>query len=158
MEAGFPVGPITLLDEVGIDVGAKIIKVMKKYYGDRMQFPDMTLIDDFIEEKRFGKKNSKGFYLYEKGESKVVNGKKVVDETIKRHLPKIESLMSNEEKSKVVGQTIEVHIFECFLHCLEEGILRDPEAGDLGAIIGNWIPTIYGWAFQVCRWFDHIQS
>ena len=61
-----------------------------------MQFPDMTLIDT-IEEKRFGKKNSKGFYLYEKGESKVVNGKKVVDETIKRHLPKIESLMSNEK-------------------------------------------------------------
>jgi 3-hydroxyacyl-CoA dehydrogenase/enoyl-CoA hydratase/3-hydroxybutyryl-CoA epimerase len=148
MEAGFPVGPITLLDEVGIDVGAKIIKVMKKYYGDRMQFPDMTLIDNFIEEKRFGKKNSKGFYVYENGESKVVNGKKVVDETIKRHLPKIAPLMSNVESRKLLAKRLKFIFLNEALHCLEEGILRDPEAGDLGAIMGIGFPPFTGGPFK----------
>ena len=33
---GFPVGPVTLMDEVGIDVGAKIVKIMQEAFGDRM--------------------------------------------------------------------------------------------------------------------------
>ena len=33
---GFPVGPITLLDEVGLDVGAKAAKVMHQAFGDRL--------------------------------------------------------------------------------------------------------------------------
>ena len=46
-EAGFPVGPITLMDEVGIDVGAKVIEIMKQYYGERMEFPNIDAIDAF---------------------------------------------------------------------------------------------------------------
>ena len=44
-EAGFPVGPITLMDEVGIDVSAKVIEIMKQYYGNRMGFPNIDAID-----------------------------------------------------------------------------------------------------------------
>ncbi len=149
MEAGFPVGPITLLDEVGIDVGAKIIRVMQKYYGDRMQFPDMTTIDNFIAEKRFGKKNSKGFFVYENGKSKMVNGKKVVDQTIKRHLPKVEARNTNIESRKLLAKRLKFIFMNEAMHCLEEGILRDPEAGDLGAIMGIGFPPFTGGPFAL---------
>ena len=112
MEAGFPVGPITLLDEVGIDVGAKILRVMQQYYGDRMGFPDMTTMDNFIAEKRFGKKNGKGFFVYENGKSKLVKGKKVVDESIKRHLPKVQARTTNTESREDIGSSYEVHLHE----------------------------------------------
>jgi 3-hydroxyacyl-CoA dehydrogenase/enoyl-CoA hydratase/3-hydroxybutyryl-CoA epimerase len=144
IEAGFPVGPITLLDEVGIDVGAKIIRVMQKYYGDRMQFPDMTTIDNFIAEKRFGKKNSKGFFVYENGKSKMVNGKKVVDEGIKRHLPKVTARTTNIESRKILARRLKFIFMNEAMYCLQEGILRDPEAGDLGAIMGIGFPPFTG--------------
>ena len=147
IEAGFPVGPITLLDEVGIDVGAKIIRVMQKYYGDRMQFPDMTTIDNFIAEKRFGKKNSKGFFVYEKGKSKMVDGKKVVDESIKRHLPKMEVRTTNLESRKHLAKRLKYIFMNEAMYCLQEGILRDPEAGDLGAIMGIGFPPFTGGPF-----------
>ena len=144
MEAGFPVGPITLLDEVGIDVGAKIIKIMQRYYGDRMEFPDMTTMDNFIAEKRFGKKNNKGFFIYENGKSKMVKGKKVVDETIKRHLPKVQARTTNIESRKILAQRMKYIFMNEAMYCLQEDS-RDPEAGDLGAIMG-------GLAFRHLRW------
>lgn len=147
MEAGFPVGPITLLDEVGIDVGAKIIRIMQQYYGDRMEFPDMSTIDNFIAEKRFGKKNSKGFFVYENGKSKMVNGKKVVDESIKRHLPKIEQRTTNIESRKILARRLKYIFMNEAMYCLQEGILRDPEAGDLGAIMGIGFPPFTGGPF-----------
>jgi 3-hydroxyacyl-CoA dehydrogenase/enoyl-CoA hydratase/3-hydroxybutyryl-CoA epimerase len=144
MEGGFPVGPITLLDEVGIDVGIKIIQVMKKYYGDRMQFPDMSTMDNFISEKRFGKKVSKGIYVYENGESKLVKGQKVVDESIKRHLPKIEARTTNIESRRLLSRRLKYVFMNEAMYCLEEDILRDPESGDLGAIMGIGFPPFTG--------------
>lgn len=147
MEAGFPVGPITLLDEVGIDVGAKILRVMQQYYGDRMEFPDMTTMDNFIAEKRFGKKNEKGFFVYENGKSKLVNGKKVVDESIKRHLPKVKARTTNIESRKILARRMKFIFMNEAMYCLQEGILRDPEAGDLGAIFGIGFPPFTGGPF-----------
>ena len=147
MEAGFPVGPITLLDEVGIDVGAKILRVMQQYYGDRMEFPDMTTMDNFIAEKRFGKKNGKGFFVYENGKSKLVNGKKVVDESIKRHLPKVKARTTNIESRKILARRMKFIFMNEAMYCLQEGILRDPEAGDLGAIMGIGFPPFTGGPF-----------
>uniref|UniRef100_UPI00241D5237 fatty acid oxidation complex subunit alpha FadJ n=2 Tax=Idiomarinaceae TaxID=267893 RepID=UPI00241D5237 len=68
---GFPVGPITLLDEVGIDVAAKVAPVLVKELGDRFEAPDA--FDKLIDDDRKGKKNQKGFYQYGKG----VKGKPV---------------------------------------------------------------------------------
>ena len=47
-EFGFPVGPLTLLDEVGIDVGAKVSKVLHDAFGERLAPPESMarVIDD----------------------------------------------------------------------------------------------------------------
>ncbi|MBZ0118608.1 MAG: fatty acid oxidation complex subunit alpha FadJ, partial [Sandaracinaceae bacterium] len=74
---GFPVGPITLLDEVGIDVAEKVGHIVHGHFGDRMKPPPG--FEKLIADKRFGRKNGRGFYLYE---SKKKGGKKPVDETV----------------------------------------------------------------------------
>ena len=62
---GFPVGPITLLDEVGIDVGAHILETMQAAFSDRFVLPHG--MEKIQESGRLGRKNGKGFYKYEDG-------------------------------------------------------------------------------------------
>ncbi len=61
---GFPVGPIQLLDEVGIDTGTKILPVLEAAWGERFS-PPANIIDAILNDDRKGRKNSRGFYLYE---------------------------------------------------------------------------------------------
>jgi 3-hydroxyacyl-CoA dehydrogenase/enoyl-CoA hydratase/3-hydroxybutyryl-CoA epimerase len=63
---GFPVGPITLLDEVGLDVGAKAARVMHAAFGERLKPSD--IIGKMLDDKRLGRKNGRGFFLYHNGQ------------------------------------------------------------------------------------------
>lgn len=134
---GFPVGPITLLDEVGIDVAAKAGKVLHAAFGDRLMPPgalDALLIDD-----RKGRKNQKGFYLYE-------NGKKCGVDTSVYGLLGLSS--NNEEMSKEEIQSrISLQMINEAARCLQEGILRSPRDGDIGAIFGLGFPPFLGGPF-----------
>lgn len=150
MSHGFPVGPITLMDEVGIDVGVKVMKVMKEHYGHRMQFPpDISQV--LIDEGRLGRKNNKGFFKYENGKSVLVKGKKVIDETVYPHLPqgrntKVPNLAEMGERM-ILGLCNEAAL------CLQDGTLRDGYAGDLGAVMGIGFPPFEGGPF---RYMDRI--
>ena len=69
---GMPMGPCRLLDEIGIDVGEKVSKVINGGLGDRVKPSDLSF--KLIEKGFLGKKSGKGFYLYdEKGKSTGVN-------------------------------------------------------------------------------------
>lgn len=70
---GFPVGPIQLLDEVGIDTGTKIIPVLESAFGERFS-PPANIIDAILKDDRKGRKNNRGFYLYETKGVKAKNG------------------------------------------------------------------------------------
>ncbi len=59
LDFGFPVGPITLLDEVGIDIGAKIAPILTQELGERFEAPDV--FDVLLNDDRKGRKTGKGF-------------------------------------------------------------------------------------------------
>ena len=150
MAHGFPVGPITLMDEVGIDVGVKVMKVMKEHYSARMQFPP-DISQALIDEGRLGRKNNKGFFLYESGKSVLEKGQKVIDETVYKHLPngantKPGNLPEMAERM-ILGLCNESAL------CLQDGTLRDAWAGDLGAVMGIGFPPFEGGPF---RYMDRI--
>ncbi len=63
LEFGMPMGPLALLDEVGLDVGAKAGAVLQAAFGERMN--PSTAIAKLLADGRLGKKNGKGVYLYE---------------------------------------------------------------------------------------------
>lgn len=52
---GFPVGPIQLLDEVGIDTGTKIIPVLEAAYGERFSAP-ANVVSSILNDDRKGRK------------------------------------------------------------------------------------------------------
>jgi len=75
VDFGFPVGPMQLLDEVGIDVGGKVAHIMHDAFGARLAPPPG--FEKLAESGRQGRKSKKGFYLYTEEK-----GPKVVDKTV----------------------------------------------------------------------------
>jgi 3-hydroxyacyl-CoA dehydrogenase/enoyl-CoA hydratase/3-hydroxybutyryl-CoA epimerase len=138
---GFPVGPITLLDEVGIDVGAKVAKILHGAFGERMAPP--AAMAKVLESGRQGRKNGKGFYTY--GEGK----KKVVDASVYALLPggKARRKVAREE---IVERCVLQMVNEAAL-TLGEGVLRSARDGDIGAVFGLGFPPFRGGPF---RWVD----
>jgi 3-hydroxyacyl-CoA dehydrogenase/enoyl-CoA hydratase/3-hydroxybutyryl-CoA epimerase len=62
---GMPMGPMALLDEVGIDVAAKVAGILTEAFGARMQ--KSTVVEKLYADGRYGKKNGKGLYIYADG-------------------------------------------------------------------------------------------
>ncbi len=134
---GFPVGPVQLTDEVGIDVGAKVGKVMVKAFGDRLQTPGG--FEKLIADERFGRKNGRGFYIYEDGE------RKGVDQSVYEILETPERITM--DRGEIQDRLALQMVNEAAL-CLEEGILRSARDGDIGAIFGLGFPPFTGGPFS----------
>ena len=135
---GFPVGPMTLLDEVGIDVGAKISPILEQELGERFKAP--AAFDKLLADDRKGRKNGKGFYQYG-GKSK----KKLVDESVYGVL----SLTpSNGGEPRALAERCVVQMLNEAVRCLEEGIIASPRDGDIGAIFGIGFPPFLGGPFR----------
>merc|ERR1719486_518551 len=65
--AGFPVGIATLLDEVGIDVGAHVAEDLQKAYGERFKGGNPEVLKDLVAANCLGRKSKKGLFVYAKG-------------------------------------------------------------------------------------------
>jgi 3-hydroxyacyl-CoA dehydrogenase / enoyl-CoA hydratase / 3-hydroxybutyryl-CoA epimerase len=134
---GFPVGPLRLADEVGLDVGAKIAVILVDAFGDRMAGPDM--MKGLIDADRRGRKNHKGIYLYDE------SGKRGgVDETVYADLGvQPTGNVSRDE----IQERITLAMINEAARCLEEGVLRSPADGDVGAVMGLGFPPFRGGPF-----------
>ncbi len=138
---GFPVGPITLLDEVGVDIGAKIMPILVNELGERFKGPDV--FDTLLNDGRKGRKSGKGFYTY-KGK------KKEVDKSVYKLLGlSPESKMAQED----MAMRCVLPMLNEAVRCLDEGIIRSPRDGDIGAIFGIGFPPFLGGPF---RYMDQI--
>ncbi|MHB0972167.1 MAG: 3-hydroxyacyl-CoA dehydrogenase NAD-binding domain-containing protein [Thermoanaerobaculia bacterium] len=65
VDFGMPMGPLELLDEVGIDIAAKAAHILVEAFGERMQ-PSAS-IEKLLADNRFGKKNGRGVYVWKDG-------------------------------------------------------------------------------------------
>lgn len=140
---GFPVGPVLLMDEVGIDVGAKIAPIMIEAFGDRMRGPDM--MGRLTEDDRKGRKNRRGFYEYDtKGKRGDVDGT-------------VYSSLGLGPRRDVTEGEIQERISLAMVNeaalTLQEGILRSARDGDIGAVMGLGFPPFRGGPFW---WVDQV--
>jgi 3-hydroxyacyl-CoA dehydrogenase/enoyl-CoA hydratase/3-hydroxybutyryl-CoA epimerase len=130
---GFPVGPITLLDEVGLDVAAKAAKVMHAAFGERLA--PSPLIGKMLTDQRQGRKNGKGFYLYPKGQ------KAGPDETVY-------DVLGLRPRAPANTELIERRLVYAMLNeaamAAGEGVVRSARDGDIGAIFGSGYPPFRG--------------
>ncbi len=139
MDFGYPVGPMKLTDEVGIDVGQKVGKIMVAEFGDRMIPP--AGMEKLVADDRKGRKNGRGFYLY--GQSK--KGEREVDPTVYGVLGVDPT---NNMPAAEIAERCTLQMVNEAIRCLGEGILRSPRDGDIGAIFGLGFPPFRGGPFR----------
>jgi 3-hydroxyacyl-CoA dehydrogenase/enoyl-CoA hydratase/3-hydroxybutyryl-CoA epimerase len=139
VDFGFPVGPITLLDEVGIDVGGKVGQVLFEALGARAA-PSEAL-RRVVESGRTGRKGRSGFYRYDEAGTK---GE--VDPTVYDLLPN--GGVRREVDSWEIQQRCVLAMVNEALLCLEEEVLRSPRDGDVGAVFGIGFPPFRGGPFR----------
>jgi 3-hydroxyacyl-CoA dehydrogenase/enoyl-CoA hydratase/3-hydroxybutyryl-CoA epimerase len=140
VDFGFPVGPMQLMDEVGIDVGAKVAHILEGAFGERVKAP--AGFEKLVESGRLGRKAKKGFYLYGESGSK----EKVVDRTVYELLPEGQRRHSPPQ-NEIAERCVLMMVNEAAL-CLGEGILRSARDGDIGAIFGLGWPPFRGGPFR----------
>jgi 3-hydroxyacyl-CoA dehydrogenase/enoyl-CoA hydratase/3-hydroxybutyryl-CoA epimerase len=132
LEFGLPMGPISLFDEVGLDVAAKVSHILEAAFGSRMAGEGM--MDKIVESGRLGKKQGKGFYIYE-GKTKKID-------------PAIYAFMGKGGKFEGGGADIQERCVLLMINeaamCLAEGIVRRPDDVDVGMIFGTGFPPFRG--------------
>jgi len=128
--AGMPVGPLSLNDEVAIDLGWKILQATKKDLGANAVDPaqEKLLEAMVVKEQRFGRKNGKGFYDYPAAGSKTlwpglgaIAGKALDPDAI--------SVQDLKDRF-LFTQALEA------ARTMEENVVTDPREADVGSILG----------------------
>jgi 3-hydroxyacyl-CoA dehydrogenase/enoyl-CoA hydratase/3-hydroxybutyryl-CoA epimerase len=135
---GFPVGPIQLLDEVGIDVAAHVGEIVHAAFGDRMIPPQG--MKKLADDDRKGRKNGRGFYRYgDRAKKREVDARVYAVLGVQPHA----KLPAEELQMRCALQMVN----EALL-CFGEGIVRSPRDGDIGAIFGLGFPPFRGGPFR----------
>jgi 3-hydroxyacyl-CoA dehydrogenase/enoyl-CoA hydratase/3-hydroxybutyryl-CoA epimerase len=130
---GFPVGPIALLDEVGLDVAEKAGKVLHAAYGDRVK--PSRVMGVMRADERLGRKNSRGFYGYREGH------KAGADTSVYR-------LLGVRTADNVTAEQVQDRLVYAMLNeaamAMSEGVVRTPRDADIGAVFGIGYPAFRG--------------
>jgi len=149
---GFPVGPITLADEVGIDVAGHVQEFLGENLGVRMDThhkESKLIMPAFIEAGLLGKKTGKGFFAYDAKKKK--NGinpeaRKIVED-IRVGVDTLD-IDDKEIAERMVLRFINEAIF-----CLQDGVIESARDGDIGLIFGVGFPPFHGGPF---RYVDNV--
>lgn len=135
---GMPMGPLRLLDEVGIDVAQKAGAVLAKALGERAA--PTPVLSKLVEAKRLGKKTGVGFYRHE--------GKNAQPDPGVAQLLGASSGTLDEEQALARG--LGLMVAEAF-RCLEEGIVASEGELDLAMVMGTGFPPFRGGLVRYAR-------
>eukprot|EP00088_Acartia_fossae_P018174 TRINITY_DN2046_c0_g1_i4.p1 TRINITY_DN2046_c0_g1~~TRINITY_DN2046_c0_g1_i4.p1 ORF type:complete len:780 (+),score=289.95 TRINITY_DN2046_c0_g1_i4:37-2340(+) len=142
--SGFPVGVATLIDEVGIDVAAHVAEDLGKAYGARFQGGDPEVLKSLVDQDMCGRKSGKGMFVYSKdSKERPVNDKAMA---VMKDMAKVgpASVSSDDDIAmRLLTRFVNEAIFS---H--QDGILRTPIEGDIGAVFGLGFPPFTGGPFR----------
>ncbi len=138
---GFPLGPLALMDDVGIDVGAKIELVLAPLMAAR-GLEVSPASSKLVDAGYLGRKAGKGFYKYEGG-----HRQKEFDKDALRVAGFAPSGVTAVEHGDALADRLALTFVREALLCLEEGVLRSARDGDVGAVFGLGFPPFRGGPF-----------
>ena len=125
---GMPMGPVELVDSVGIDVALHVSKVL----GAAFNKPIPTRLADMVEKKQLGRKSGQGFYAW-------VDGKAVKPETEAADVP------------ADIGDRLILPMVNEAVACLHEGVVSDADLLDAGVIFGTGFAPFRGGPLQYAK-------
>ncbi|OYV66705.1 MAG: hypothetical protein B7Z74_10690 [Deltaproteobacteria bacterium 21-66-5] len=142
---GMPMGPVRLMDEVGLDVAYHVGTFLESQFPGRMT--GAPLLKSIFETDLLGKKAGAGFYLYdEKGKETAVNSRVLDLLPPPKVAPPPEAVLQERMVLPMINEASRI---------LAEGIVKTPGDVDLGMIMGTGFPPFRG---GLMRYADSIGS
>lgn len=149
-QCGLPVGPITLADEVGIDVAAHVASFLGQHLGQRMLGPNPEALQALVKAGILGRKSGAGFFMYPKTGKKQKGARQLNQEAAKiiakyrEGRPQTGKELGSEE---IQQRMLSRFVNEAAL-CLQDGIIANAVDGDIGAVFGMGFPPFVGGPFR----------
>jgi len=132
VSCGWPVGARQEVDEVGVEVAAHGGETVAKARG----ITPPTIVNALVAEGFKGKAKGGGFYRY--------SGKRRSANPRVRELVGVPARKVDED----IAERLTLALVNEAAHCLDEGVLRSPAEGDLGAVLGFGFPPFFGGPFR----------
>ncbi|HFD14099.1 MAG TPA: fatty-acid oxidation protein subunit alpha [Epsilonproteobacteria bacterium] len=127
---GMPMGPFTLADEVGIDIGDKVSTILHDAYGSRMT--PSSVLERMLKKGWLGKKMGTGFYTH-KGKNKSYNSEMTALQYGHKTL----------EDNTILDRAVLIMVNEA-AKCLEEGVVDNAQYLDMAMVMGTGFPAFRG--------------
>ncbi|MBM77984.1 MAG: multifunctional fatty acid oxidation complex subunit alpha [Crocinitomicaceae bacterium] len=153
---GMPIGPITLLDEVGIDVGAHVMSGnMAELLKGRKDFKINHSMPKMFEAGLHGRKSKKGFYNYSEKKGRLKKSSPNTDVYQYFGNPKLTKRSEEEINERTMLMLLNEAVW-----CLEDNIIENAKDGDIGAVLGvGFLPWSGGpFSYMNLLGIDHIVS
>ena len=133
---GMPMGPLRLLDEIGLDVAARVTVELGGLLGDQM--PPSRAAAKLVEAGRLGRKGGAGFYAYPR------KGRPVPDSAA-------EALVRGDGESPPAATIVDrcvLGMLNGSAKALEAGVVSSPQAADLALVLGTGFAPFRGGVFR----------
>ncbi len=133
LDFGMPMGPLRLLDEVGLDVAHHISVTLSQKFPDRLMVP--AILDKMLKASCLGKKSGRGFYTHAKGGKTELNAE-------------TDSFRSSNSAQGFTRQELQERMVLLMVNeaarCLEEQVVAAPEDADFGMVMGTGFAPFRG--------------
>jgi 3-hydroxyacyl-CoA dehydrogenase/enoyl-CoA hydratase/3-hydroxybutyryl-CoA epimerase len=142
LDFGMPMGPLRLIDEVGVDIAADVAATLAARFSDRLKVPE--LLGKMVSLGWLGKKSGHGFYTYS-GKRKVIPN------------PELNSLCRSHEAASVDRHELQLRLSLLIVNeaarCVEEQITSGPEMVDLAMVMGTGFAPFRGGPLRYAETF-----
>ena len=133
LDFGMPMGPMRLIDEVGVDVALHVAQTLAASFGDRMKVP--VLLGKMVEGGLLGRKNGRGFYLHSKSKEAEPN-------------PAGAALVQSRSAANLSREELQERMVFLMVNeaarCLEEAVVTEPADVDFAMIMGTGFAPFRG--------------
>jgi 3-hydroxyacyl-CoA dehydrogenase / enoyl-CoA hydratase / 3-hydroxybutyryl-CoA epimerase len=142
LDFGMPMGPLRLIDEVGVDIAADVGATLAAHFSDRLRLPEM--LAKMVSAGWLGRKSGRGFYIYS-GKKKAVPN------------PELASLCRHHSAAALSRAEIERRLSLLIVNeaarCVEEKITSGPDMVDFAMVMGTGFAPFRGGPLRYAETF-----
>lgn len=133
-EFGFKIGPLAMIDEIGLDVLVKSNPAMVEKLGTRFTLPESIRL--LIDNDRQGRKNRRGFYLYDS------KGQRTQEDKSIYHV--METITANDLEAEQIARRCILRMINEACWCLQDKVIQSTDEGNVASVFGLAFPDFRG--------------
>ncbi|WGE32452.1 3-hydroxyacyl-CoA dehydrogenase NAD-binding domain-containing protein [Actinobacillus genomosp. 2] len=133
-EFGFKLGPLAMIDEMGLDVLVKSNPALVRELGSRFSLPNS--VDLLVRNERKGCKNKRGFYMYNRFGERLQEDKSIY------HV--METIARNDLESEQIARRCVLRMINEAAWCLQDNVILSTDEGNVASVLGTGFPEFRG--------------